>query len=148
MNICCSFANSEGRKKKGTWGSFDWAKVTVKDIGWRISRPDFVVLFPVCNYYYVLGREPWSSGYGRRLMFQWLWVRILAPYTRWTFFHIFCCKNCNVCFKRQNKWKRGRGLTIFLKNDVRPKDKDSTCVCWNDSPKSTNHDRQDNWKNY
>ena len=26
------------------------------------------------------GREPWSSGYGRRLMFQRSWVQILAPY--------------------------------------------------------------------
>ena len=25
------------------------------------------------------GREPWSSGYGRRLVFQRLWVRIPAP---------------------------------------------------------------------
>ena len=34
-------------------------------------------------------REPWSSGYRRRLMFQRSWVRILAPYTGWTFFHIY-----------------------------------------------------------
>ena len=31
-------------------------------------------------------RESWSSGSGRRLMFQRLWVRIPAPYTGWTFF--------------------------------------------------------------
>ena len=36
-----------------------------------------------------IGREPWSSGYGRRLMFRRLWVRIPVPYTRWTFFHIY-----------------------------------------------------------
>ena len=35
------------------------------------------------------GREPWSSGYGRRLMFQRSWVRIPAPYTGWTFVHIY-----------------------------------------------------------
>ena len=29
------------------------------------------------------GREPWSSGYGWRLMFEWSWVRILAPNTGW-----------------------------------------------------------------
>ena len=34
-------------------------------------------------------REPWSSGYGWRLMFQRSWVRIPAPYTGWTFFHIY-----------------------------------------------------------
>ena len=35
-----------------------------------------------------VGREPWSSSYGKRLMFQRSWVRIPAPYTEWTFFHI------------------------------------------------------------
>ena len=35
-----------------------------------------------------VGREPWSSGYGRRLMFQRSWVQILAPNTGWTFFCI------------------------------------------------------------
>ena len=34
-------------------------------------------------------REPWWSGYGRRLMFQRSWVRILAPYTGWTIFQIY-----------------------------------------------------------
>ena len=47
------------------------------------------------------GREPWSSGFGKRLTFQRLWVRIPAPYTGWTFFTYICCKNCNdVCLKR------------------------------------------------
>ena len=32
----------------------------------------------------ILGREPWSGGYGRRLMFQRSWVGILAPDTGWT----------------------------------------------------------------
>ena len=36
----------------------------------------------------LLGREPWSSGYGSRLTFQRSWVRIPAPDTGWTFFHI------------------------------------------------------------
>ena len=36
-----------------------------------------------------LGWEPWSSGYGKRLMFQRSWVRIPALYTGWTFFHIY-----------------------------------------------------------
>ena len=30
------------------------------------------------------GREPRSSGYGRRIVFRRLWVQILAPYTGWT----------------------------------------------------------------
>ena len=42
------------------------------------------------------GREPWSSGYGRRLTFQRLWVRIPALYTGWTLFTV----------KDENKWKR------------------------------------------
>ena len=46
-------------------------------------------------------REPWFSGYGRRLMFQRSWVQILAPDTEWTFFTFICCKNYNVCLKRQ-----------------------------------------------
>ena len=33
---------------------------------------------------YYLGKEPWFSGYGRRLMFQRSWVRIPAPDTGWT----------------------------------------------------------------
>ena len=35
-----------------------------------------------------IGWEPWSSGYWKRLTFQRSWVRIPAPYTGWTFFHI------------------------------------------------------------
>ena len=65
------------------------------------------------------GREPWSSGYGRRLMIQSSWVQIPAPYTGWTwhFFTLICCKNCNnVCLKKtENKRKRGRGWPIFRK---------------------------------
>ena len=34
------------------------------------------------------GREPWSSGYGWRLMFERSWVRIPALYTGRTYFHI------------------------------------------------------------
>ena len=39
----------------------------------------------ICGW---LGREPWSSSYGRRLMFWRAWVWIPAPYTGWTSFHI------------------------------------------------------------
>ena len=49
------------------------------------------------------GREAWSSGYGRRLVFGRSWVRISAPYTGWTIGHFFtfiCCKNCIVCLKQ------------------------------------------------
>ena len=63
----------------------------------------------------------WSSGYGRRLMFQRSWVWIPAPYTGCKFGKIFtliCCKNCIGCLKRP---KRGRGLAhfFFKKNQVK-----------------------------
>ena len=47
-----------------------------------------------------IGREPWSSGYGKRLMFRTSWVRFLALYTGWTIFHVYLMYNCNVCLKR------------------------------------------------
>ena len=49
-----------------------------------------------------IDREPWSIGYGRRLMSWRLWVWISALYTGWTFFTYICCKNCKVCLK---SWK-------------------------------------------
>ena len=55
-----------------------------------------------------------SSGYGRRLMFERSWVRILAQYTGWTlhFIILICCKNFYCVFeKTENK----RGWPIFLK---------------------------------
>ena len=54
----------------------------------------------------IQGQEPWSSGYGRRLEFQRSWVQILAPYTRWTFFHkyLFAVKFEMMLFeKTENK---------------------------------------------
>ena len=60
------------------------------------------------------GREPWYSGYGRRLMFQRSWVRIPAPHTRWTFSHLFVVKVLMFVWKDKNKWKRSREWTIFI----------------------------------
>ena len=62
----------------------------------------------------LFGRETWSSGYGRRLMFWRSWVQIPALYTGWTF---ILCKFCNdVCLKRPKiNDKRGRGWSIFKK---------------------------------
>ena len=62
--------------------------------------------------------EHWSSGYGRKLTFQRLWVWIPAPDTGWTwhFFTLICYKDCIVCLKKtENKRKRGQGWPIFLK---------------------------------
>ena len=50
--------------------------------------------------------EPWSIGYGRRLVFWRLWVQIPAPYTGWTFFTYICCKNSNKCLFEKSENKR------------------------------------------
>ena len=63
------------------------------------------------------GQEPWSSGYGKRLTFQRLWVRILAQYTGWTFFTYYCCTNCNFCLKRPKINEKEAGLGPFKKNN-------------------------------
>ena len=41
-------------------------------------------------------REPWSSGYGRRLMSKRLWNRIPAMDTGWTFFTYIVVKEAGV----------------------------------------------------
>ena len=47
--------------------------------------------------------EPWSSGYGRRLMFQRLWVWNPALYTWWTFFsQLFVVKIVMCVWKHEN----------------------------------------------
>ena len=59
---------------------------------------------------------PWSSGYGRRLKFQRLWVRIPARYTGWTFLTFICSHNCIICLKRSKiTKKRPRLAPFFLK---------------------------------
>ena len=63
-------------------------------------------------------REPWSSDYGRRLVFQRSWVWILSLYTGWTwhFYTLICCKNCNnVCLKRPKINEKEAGVGPFKK---------------------------------
>ena len=62
--------------------------------------------------------EPWSCGYGRRLMFQRSWVRILVPYTgcTWHFFTLIGCKNCIVCLKRPKINEKETGIAPFFNN--------------------------------
>ena len=55
------------------------------------------------------GREPWSSGYRRRLVLHWSWVWVPAPYTGWTF--VMCV------WKDENKLKEA-GDGPFLINDL------------------------------
>ena len=53
------------------------------------------------------------------IIFERLWVRIPAPYTRWTFFHIDFLYKLYCLFektKNKKKRKRGRGWAIFKNN--------------------------------
>ena len=64
-----------------------------------------------------IGREPWSSGYGKRLTFQGSWVRIQAPDTGWTwhFSYWIVVKIALFVWKKtENKRKRGRGWPIIF----------------------------------
>ena len=64
--------------------------------------------------FYTVGREPWSSSYGWRLMYVRLWVRILVPYTGWTFGHFFtliCCKIVLHVWKNRKWTKKRPGLS-------------------------------------
>ena len=56
------------------------------------------------------GREPWSSGYGKRLTFQGSRHRILDGH----FFKYICCKNCNVCLKRPKIEEKEAGVGPFF----------------------------------
>ena len=48
-----------------------------------------------------VGREPWSSGYGRRLMSKGHEFESQHCILDGNFFTFICCKNSNVCLKRQ-----------------------------------------------
>ena len=55
------------------------------------------------SYY---GREPWSTSYGRRLVFQKLWVQIPAHYAGWTFSHFVVVVRIGMfVWKDKNKQK-------------------------------------------
>ena len=70
------------------------------------------------------GREPWSSGYGRRLMFRRSWVQIPALFTGWTFFTYFCCKKIatKINLKRP-------GMAHFLKKWCFINDNVTEAIC-------------------
>ena len=82
---------------------------------WRLGSAG---LNPIENRFNVNlhGREPWSSGYGRRLTYRRSWVRIPVPYTGWTwyFFTLICCKNCIVCLKRPKINEKEAGIGPFF----------------------------------
>ena len=107
----------------------DWAKVILN--WWKVARCSMQ-----CSESAVMakqssssknwgawGQEPWSSGYGRRLMFWRSCVQIPVPYTGWTwhFFTLICCKNCIVCLKRLKINETEAGVGPFKKRTI--------CVC-------------------
>ena len=61
------------------------------------------------------GREPWSCGYGRRLMFERLWVRIPAPYGQDIFSHWFVVKIVLFVWKDEKFTKKWPGLAHLKK---------------------------------
>ena len=64
-------------------------------------------------------REPWSSGYGRRLMSWRSWVWIPAPYTGWTFSTLTCYKIVLLFVRKRPKRKKEEaGDGHFLKRDL------------------------------
>ena len=65
----------------------------------------------------ILKKQPWSSGYGRRLMFPRSWVQFPAPYTGRTlhvFTLIFCKKYNDICLKRPIINEKEVGVGSFL----------------------------------
>ena len=112
---CKMFYSIRSKRVSRKW----WAR------GWRRGLRNKVLMITldiqfssksIQTYYLVklLEQESWSSGYGRRLMFQRSWVQIPALYTgwKWHFSHLFVVKIVKCVWKDDNKWKRGRGWPI------------------------------------
>ena len=60
--------------------------------------------------------EPWSSIYGRSLMFWRSWFRILSLITGWTFFTFICYKKM-YCLFEKNNMTNGPFLTVKCFSD-------------------------------
>jgi len=78
------------------------------------------ILDPFVANIWKIGWEPWSRGYGRRLVFERLLFWIPALHTGWTwhFFTLICCKNCIVCLKRPKMNEKEAGVGLFLKKSM------------------------------
>ena len=65
-----------------------------------------------------INREPWSSGYERRLTFQrsWVWIPSMVYCIDITFCTLICCKNCIVFLKSPKINKKEAGVGPFLNN--------------------------------
>ena len=85
----CTFRHYLMFRNKLSWQSqFAWRRF-LRTYIWmfnkicRVRKMTFAA--KVQNNLFSLGREPWSSGYGRRLMIWSSWFRIPATYTGWRF---------------------------------------------------------------
>ena len=85
----CTFRHYLMFRNKLSWQSqFAWRRF-LRTYIWmfnkicRVRKMTFAS--KVQNNLFSLGREPWSSGYGRRLMIWSSWFRIPATYTGWRF---------------------------------------------------------------
>ena len=87
-------------------------RIPVRDIRCITFPTD--LMWNILNQIIKDAEEPWSSGYGWRLMFQMLWVQIPTPYTGWTFFTLISCKNCIVCLKRPKINVKDAGVGSFF----------------------------------
>ena len=63
-------------------------------------------------------REPWSSGYGRRLTFWRPWVWISVPYTGWTFFTLIFCKIVLMFVWKRPKINKKEAIGPFKKTRI------------------------------
>ena len=83
------------------------------------TSPSLQLFSNVYQRFLNVGREPWSSGYGKRLTFQRSWVRILAPDTGWTwhFSYWIVVKIALFVWKRPkiNEKEAWDGPLFFLK---------------------------------
>ena len=107
----CDEKRTKMNKKEAGIGPF--FKKNLKDFTFEAAAVSFLFLSSSSNLSLIAWREPWSSGYGRRLTFQRLCVQIPTLYTGWTchFFTHSCCKNCNEeCFKRPKINEKEAGM--------------------------------------
>ena len=76
--------------------------------------------FPASSSLFCAWKQTWILGgsLGLVVMFQRLGVQIPAPYTGWTFSHLFVVKIEKCVWKDENKWKRGRGWPVLKKETL------------------------------
>ena len=91
-----------------THDSADLPKSTCKGLRLIKLLPSYARI----HRFEVFKSEPWSSGYGRRLMLWSSWVRIPAQHIGWTCFTYTFCK---ICSKRQTVSEKEAGGWPLIK---------------------------------